>query len=213
MPPVKVPTTCVGPQVRIDYLPKTCDVNSTTRQIICDPAKLVIVKIPGSCTLKHYTPFVWSGKQCRLVGECGFRKEKVIGGTEYTIDFTDLIHDKAQTILDSLRPDAPSSVAVSPVTGHPFQTKVVWAAADKAHLQGIMKYVLTCTAVPEVPSATRTLKVSFVDREAVLGTAATGENAALAPNSVYTCAVAAVNAAGESPETVSTSFTTPPAVR
>jgi hypothetical protein len=89
----KVPTTCTGPTINISFLPKTCVIEDAAKQIVCDPAKLVLIKSPGSCTLKHYTASTWTGKQCRLkttrAGSrprtCGINTGVVLGGNEVPV--------------------------------------------------------------------------------------------------------------------------------
>ncbi|KAL4514960.1 hypothetical protein Ndes2526B_g03720 [Nannochloris sp. 'desiccata'] len=98
-PPQKIPTTCAGPSFTLSYVPKSCIVKSAEKTIVCDPAKLVMVKTPGECTLKHYTAFSWSGKRCRFNAEMGTEKEKVIGGGEYQVDLTDFVRDKIQDVV------------------------------------------------------------------------------------------------------------------
>jgi hypothetical protein len=38
-------------------------------QVVCDPAKLVLTKSPGSCTHKYISASAWVGKECKLSGE------------------------------------------------------------------------------------------------------------------------------------------------
>ena len=83
--------------------------NEKDKQIICDPAKLVLRKIPGSCTLKYYSAFIWEGKECRFSKEIGVEKVKEIGGEAYTVDMTEYIREKIdelKTHLDAA-PDTP----------------------------------------------------------------------------------------------------------
>jgi hypothetical protein len=174
---------------------------------VCDPAKLVLHKTPAQCTLKHFTPFVWSGKQCRLKGEIGHEAEKIIGGREYVVDFTDDLHDGIDAYLNHVQPDAPFTVTTAAVTGQPLQRTVTWVPAEKSHLQGILKYQVTCNG-PSL-AQTRTIKVGPLDRSVIIGTAATGDNAALVPLTAYVCSVAAINIKGTGPTTSAATFTTP----
>jgi hypothetical protein len=34
--------------------------------IACTPARLVLRKVPGECTLKRITPASWTGKECKV---------------------------------------------------------------------------------------------------------------------------------------------------
>lgn len=89
-PSEKVPTTCVGPQVTLAYVPKVCVLDDKTHQVICDPAKLVLVQLPGSCTHKYWTASTWKGKECKISGQIGFGQLKTIGGEKFTLDLKDI---------------------------------------------------------------------------------------------------------------------------
>jgi hypothetical protein len=97
----KVPTTCVGPSVNVTFVPKTCLVDDLNKQITCQPAKLVLVKTPGSCTLKHYTPFMYHGKECPYKKEIGHTTEKMFGGKTTTIDLGTVdVQAKLHSVMD-----------------------------------------------------------------------------------------------------------------
>ncbi|KAI3424191.1 hypothetical protein D9Q98_009547 [Chlorella vulgaris] len=61
-PAAKVPASCTGPTVTISLVPKVCTLESATKQVVCDPAKLVLTKSPGSCTHKYLSASTWTGK-------------------------------------------------------------------------------------------------------------------------------------------------------
>jgi hypothetical protein len=166
-----------------------------------------MIKKPAECTLKHYTPFIWFGKQCRYKAEIGIKKEKIIGGGEYQVDLTDFVHDKIQDVVNHVKPDAPVSVTTTSVAGQPYQRVVVWTAPEKASLQSILKYVITCTAEG---GDVRTLKVAHDARDVVIGSAATGDNRALTAGKTYVCAVAAHSLMGTGPTTASAPFSIGP---
>ncbi len=88
IPSEKIPTTCVGPTVSLELRPKTCVIDSITKTLLCDPAKLVLVKLPGVCTFKHHSAFVYVGKQCRITATVGLAKSAVIGGGEFSVEFS-----------------------------------------------------------------------------------------------------------------------------
>ncbi len=162
-----------------------------------------MIKNPGECTLKHYTAFSWVGKQCRYKAEIGIEKEKVIGGGEYQVDLTDFVHDKIQDVVNHVKPNAPLSVTTSSISGQPLQRVVVWTAPEKASLQTILKYVVTCTADS---GDYRTVKVSHDARDAVIGSASTGDNRALTAGKTYVCSVAAHNLMGTGPNATAAPF-------
>lgn len=83
VPPEKVPTNCEGPRVRLEFLPKKCVV--VDHEIECRPAQLVLAKRAGRCTMKHYSPAEYTGKQCRFEKEWGKDSIDVFGGDEYTV--------------------------------------------------------------------------------------------------------------------------------
>ena len=92
----------MGPYVNITFVPKVCVIEEKEKKIICDPARLVLTKTPGYCTLKHYDPFVWEGKECKLKGKIGKEKEKIIGEKPYDVDLGKLELDKLDLIKDLL---------------------------------------------------------------------------------------------------------------
>ena len=167
-----------------------------------------MVKTPGECTLKHFTPFIWVGKQCRFKAEIGHDKEKIIGGDEYPVDLTDFVHDKIEDIVNHVKPDAPVSVTTTSVNGQPQQRAVIWTAPEKASLQKILKYIVTCTNTQDVQDI-RTVKVLSDVRDVVIGTAAGGDNLALNWGQ-YICSVAAHNLMGTGPSTAANAFTVGP---
>ena len=59
-------------------------------QILCDPAKLVLTKTPGSCTHKYKSGSSWVGHECKISGGAGFSKEETIGGGNRTIPLIDI---------------------------------------------------------------------------------------------------------------------------
>ncbi|PRW61186.1 glycerol-3-phosphate acyltransferase [Chlorella sorokiniana] len=87
---VKVPAKCVGPSVTIALVPKVCILDSKSKQILCDPAKLVLTKTPGSCTHKYKSASTWVGHECKITGGAGFSKEETIGGGNRTIPLIDI---------------------------------------------------------------------------------------------------------------------------
>ncbi|PSC74184.1 L-threonine dehydratase biosynthetic [Micractinium conductrix] len=91
IPGGKVPAQCVGPTVTIGVTPKVCELNPESRQIICEPAKLVLTRVPGSCVNKHKAASVWVGKECKISGTVGFKTEKVlVGGKKHTLPLDSL---------------------------------------------------------------------------------------------------------------------------
>jgi hypothetical protein len=90
--PEKVPATCAGPQVSLAYVPKTCVLNAADKVAICDPAKLVLTKTPGECTLKYKSAAEWTAKECKIEKMIGDENEVVLGGRIYTIPLGDIIH-------------------------------------------------------------------------------------------------------------------------
>jgi hypothetical protein len=83
-----------------------------THQVICDPAKLVLVNLPGSCTHKYWTASTWKGKECKISGQIGFSQVKTIGGEEFTLDLKDIPDFKVRTSSSLLLILAPSSCSV-----------------------------------------------------------------------------------------------------
>ena len=208
--PLKVPTTCYGPNVTISFVPKICVLNQDTRQIVCSPAYLVVKKTPAVCVLKHFTPFTWTGKQCRHKVEIGLTKETIIGGEEYTIDFTDFLSDTFQAVKNHLLPDAPLSATVSEIPGQPLRLRVTWVPHENAGLQGVGKYLVKC--VSGVTQAnTRSIKTLFDVDEVIVGAATSGDNRELVPGLEYICSVAAVNAKGVGPAVAAPQTVTLPA--
>ena len=63
---------------------------SPRTQILCDPAKLVLTKTPGSCTHKYKSASSWVGHECKISGGAGFSKEETIGGGNRTIPLIDI---------------------------------------------------------------------------------------------------------------------------
>lgn len=86
-PGEKVPTTCSGPSVSIAFVPKTCVLDPADKVAVCDPAKILLNKNPGSCSLVHKTPSTWTGKECKVEKEFGSSDESmIVGGREYAVD-------------------------------------------------------------------------------------------------------------------------------
>lgn len=85
--PEKVPTECEGPTIKLEYKPKTCIVEEHLKEIECKPAKLVLTKYPGKCTLKHHSPFEFIDKDCKQTTEFAWHDTTVTekGGQEYTL--------------------------------------------------------------------------------------------------------------------------------
>jgi len=96
----KWPTICYGPVVNITYAPKACIIDEEAKQVICEPARLVLTKTPGYCVLKHYSSASWTGKECKISGMVGFQKLKIAGGTNYTIDLGELATDKMESLKE-----------------------------------------------------------------------------------------------------------------
>ena len=98
-PGEKVDASCTGPSVTIAVVPKVCVLEAATKQVVCDPAKLVLTKdpaklvltkAPGSCVHKYKTASVWEGKSCKISGGAGFSDEVVIGGGQRVIPLTQI---------------------------------------------------------------------------------------------------------------------------
>ncbi|KAL4424247.1 hypothetical protein ABPG75_001548 [Micractinium tetrahymenae] len=89
-PSKKVPASCTGPTVSLSLVPKTCVLESATKQIVCSPAQLVLTKTPGSCTHKYHSASVWVGKACKISGVCGFNESTIIGGGQHNIPLTQI---------------------------------------------------------------------------------------------------------------------------
>ena len=77
--------SCSGPTVTLAYVPKICVLDPTNKAVVCDPAKLVLSKAPGSCNKPYYSAATWTGKVCKIDGEVGFVKAVQHGGNPYTI--------------------------------------------------------------------------------------------------------------------------------
>ena len=84
----KVPTTCTGPIDSLELRPKVCTIDPIHHVLTCDPAKLVLVKTPGVCIHKYHKAFSYKGKECKITASLGVSKEAIIGGGEFSIDFT-----------------------------------------------------------------------------------------------------------------------------
>ena len=84
-PSEKVPTSCTGPKVKLEFKPKSCVIDSKTHSIDCSPAQLVLAKAPGSCTFKHHTPYTWTGKECKVSKSFGKGDSTIKGGEPYTV--------------------------------------------------------------------------------------------------------------------------------
>lgn len=82
-PPEKVPTNCEGPRVRLEFIPKKCIV--VDHEIECRPAKLVLAKRAGRCTMKHYAPAEYTGKECKFEKKWGKDTTDLFGGDDYTV--------------------------------------------------------------------------------------------------------------------------------
>ena len=89
--------------------------------------------------------------------------------------------------------------------GQDFQRTVSWTAS--ASPIPISAYVVSCTSQEDAVRDLRTRQVGGSLTETTIGDG-TGENAALAQGRTYTCAVYAINAAGEGSSSVSSSFQT-----
>lgn len=77
LPMPSPPTSCAPP-------------HPSRPQIVCDPAKLVLTKSPGSCVHKYKSASSWVGKECKHSGGIGFSDEMTIGGGEKTIPLIDI---------------------------------------------------------------------------------------------------------------------------
>ena len=199
-PPVKVPSTCYGPQILLTYHPKQCYIVSDTKQILCDPAKLVMYKIPGSCVVKYYTPFEWSGKECKHQVIVGQYTERVIGGGSYVVDLTAPISSTVERVREHVTPDPPFAVSTAYIPGQPLQMRVSWTPSDKATLQGVIKYEVKCavgSGQQQNAEYTRTVKALHEVRTVIIGAGGPiGENRPLAPGQLYVCTVAGINVKG-----------------
>lgn len=94
-PSEKVPTGCVGPSVTIALLPQVCALDEKAKELVCEPAKLVLTKLPLTCNLKYYSASTWKGKECKLSKEIGFTKSVTVGAKEYRVVLKEK-HEKDQ---------------------------------------------------------------------------------------------------------------------
>jgi len=89
IPSEKLPTTCVGHEIKLVYEPKECIIDEKEHVIDCKPAKLVLRKIPGKCTFKYHTAPEWKSKECKLETEFEIHPAKSLagekGGAPYTL--------------------------------------------------------------------------------------------------------------------------------
>lgn len=101
----KVPTTCTGPYIQLVFEPKTCIIDTKDKQVVCEPAKLVLYKYPGECNLKYHSAATWTGKECKLAKKCGFSKDIKLGGKPHTVPMGDLnfndVHDWASGLFQA----------------------------------------------------------------------------------------------------------------
>jgi hypothetical protein len=94
IPSEKVPATCSGPSLSVAYVPKACIMEPTTKVAVCDPARLVLTKTPGECTLKYKSATEWTAKECKIEKDFGPTKEIVLGGRNYTVPLGDVMLEK-----------------------------------------------------------------------------------------------------------------------
>ncbi|KAL4853152.1 hypothetical protein ACK3TF_005845 [Chlorella vulgaris] len=107
-PAAKVPAACQGPKVSIALVPKVCTLQGATKQVVCDPAKLVLTKTPGSCTHKHLSASKWTGKECKISGTAGLASNKTVGGGIKEIPLTSFFQsDRAATEFAAAPAPAP----------------------------------------------------------------------------------------------------------
>lgn len=102
----KVPTECTGPSISLALSPKVCVVDDLTKAVTCDPAKLVLTKSPGSCTLKHKEPPSFTGKECLIEKEFGKSADASIGGRDFTISLGKVDFEAIKKEIASLVPDS-----------------------------------------------------------------------------------------------------------
>ena len=57
---------------------------------MCDPARLVLTKASGECTLKYKSAAQWTAQECKIEKEFGPSKETVLGGRNYTVPLGDI---------------------------------------------------------------------------------------------------------------------------
>jgi hypothetical protein len=79
--PEKKQSTCEGPRVRLEFVPKKCVV--VDHELECLPAKLVLKKRAGRCIMKHLSPAKYKHKECKLEKKWGKDEEKLYGGDSY----------------------------------------------------------------------------------------------------------------------------------
>ncbi|PSC74269.1 tetratricopeptide repeat [Micractinium conductrix] len=103
----KMPSSCSGPKVSIQLRPKVCELDPLAKQVLCEPAKLVLVKSPGSCNHKYVAASVWTGKECKIAGEIGSEKVVTIGGKTRTIPMDAIDLPDFGDLVDLLTPDQP----------------------------------------------------------------------------------------------------------
>jgi hypothetical protein len=84
IPTEKVPSKCVGPKVRLEFVPKKCVIaEDGNHEVECKPAQLVLMKKPGKCTMKHYKPAEYKGKECKVEKKWGKDNSTTWGGDIY----------------------------------------------------------------------------------------------------------------------------------
>lgn len=81
----KVPTGCVGPTVSIVLTPQECVLDEISKELVCVPAKLILVKTPLICNLKYKAASFWQGKECKFSKEFGVNKAISVGAKEYRV--------------------------------------------------------------------------------------------------------------------------------
>lgn len=81
-PSTKKPTSCEGPKVALEFVPKKCVV--VNHELECRPAKLVLKKKAGRCTMKHYSPVEYKHKECQFSKTWGKNDTELHGGDEFT---------------------------------------------------------------------------------------------------------------------------------
>lgn len=71
-------------------------------QVVCDPAKLVLYKYPGECTLKYHSAASWTGKECRLRMKMGGEDfSRTHGGDGHHVDMEDFLAHMHRTTQDN----------------------------------------------------------------------------------------------------------------
>jgi hypothetical protein len=129
--PTKKPTACVGPSVSLKFVPKTCTLDAEAKKLACTPAKLVMIKSPGSCTLKYYAAFEWVGKECNINGTSGATTSVTLGGRTFALEPD-----------DAFEPGAPTRLRTRDVT------RFEWSAKWQDGVAGLPRetYTLKCVA-------------------------------------------------------------------